>query len=155
MRKRNWKRLQANCMDEAVQLCTEHAAQVLRRPAKVIADLMGVELKTYYRWLADNSMPVHRLRQFETFCGAHYLSDYLAVASGRVVITIPSGRGAKAGDLAEVHAAFSEAMAALGRFYQDRTGVDEAVAAVNATLTQLVWQRENVAKHATPELDLF
>ena len=48
MRKRNWKSARPSSLDEAIELCADHASEVLRRPAKVMADLMGVELKTYY-----------------------------------------------------------------------------------------------------------
>jgi hypothetical protein len=77
VRKPNWKHRYASNLDEAIELCADHAGDKLRRPAKVMADLMGVELKTYYRWLAESSMPLNRLRQFEAFTGASYISDYL------------------------------------------------------------------------------
>jgi hypothetical protein len=48
--------------------------------------------------MADSSMPLNRLRQFETFCQASHISEYLA-HGGRVVITIPTGKKAKASDL--------------------------------------------------------
>ena len=142
-------------LDEAIQRCIDHASNKLRRPPKVLADLMGVELKTLYRWLAENSMPLNRLRQFETFCGAHHISDYMAVAAGRLPITMPSGRKAKVEDLAEVQASFAEAVALLARFYQSGEAIEETVSALTLTLTQVAWQRENVLMHATPELGLF
>lgn len=142
-------------LDEAIQGCVDHGSQKLRRPPKVLADLMGVELKTLYRWLADNSMPLNRLRQFETFCGAYLISDYLSVAAGRLPITVPTGRKAKVEDLAEVQASFAEAVALLARFYQSGENIEETVAALTLTLTQVAWQRENVLKHANPELGLF
>ncbi|GHD63740.1 hypothetical protein [Jeongeupia chitinilytica] len=155
MRKRNWKKVQAFSLDEAIQLTAEYADEIARRPAKVMADLMGVELKTYYRWLAESSMPLHRVRQFEAFSGCHFISDYLAVASGRVVIAVPMGRASKANDLLEMQATFTDAMSQLVRFYQHGSGLEDTVSALTATLNQLAWQRENVSKAASPELALF
>ena len=37
-----------------MELCIEFAAEH-RRPVKVLVDLMGVETKTLYRWLAETS----------------------------------------------------------------------------------------------------
>lgn len=74
MRKRNWKSVRPSSLSEAFELCIEHAGEQ-RRPVKVLADLMGVEVKTLYRWLAENAMPLNRVRQFETFCGKSFISE--------------------------------------------------------------------------------
>jgi len=156
MRKRNWKQTYASNLDEAIELCAEFAAEKLRRPAKVMADLMGVELKTYYRWLAESSMPLNRLRQFEAFTGASFISDYLCMAQGdKVVIAIPCGKKTGLSDLVNLHASFADAMSLLVRFYQHGDSIDSTVTALSLTLSQLVFQRENVCKSSEPELALF
>ncbi len=58
---RNRKRLPGS-LDEAIEMNFE-AAEHSRRPMKVLADLMGVDLKTLYRWRAESSMPLNRIRQ--------------------------------------------------------------------------------------------
>jgi hypothetical protein len=136
-------------------MCADHAAEKLRRPPKVLADLMGVELKTYYRWLADSSMPLNRLRQFEAFCGCGYISEYLCVAGGKVVIDIPIGRGASVATLSQAQANSAQAFALLARFYEDKATAEETVEALSVTLSDLAYQRQNVIKHAEPELGLF
>lgn len=155
LRKRRWKSVRASSLSEAMELSLEFATEN-RRPAKVLADLMGVELKTLYRWLADTSMPLNRIRQFEEFCGASFISDYLCLAQGdKVVVAIPSGKKADVTDLAELQANFAEAIALLARFYQRGEALDATVAALSTTLTQLAYQRSNVQKAAEPELSLF
>ncbi|MEX3629963.1 MAG: hypothetical protein VB138_11300 [Burkholderia sp.] len=62
MRKHPRKIQPATSLREAVDRCVT-TADANRRPAKVMSDLMGVELKTYYRWLSDLSMPLNRLLQ--------------------------------------------------------------------------------------------
>ena len=147
--------MRATSISEAMEFCIEFATEH-RRPVKVLADLMGVEVKTLYRWLAETSMPLNRIRQFEEFCGCSFISEYLCVAHGnKVVVSIPDGRKSQITDLAEVHGSFSEAMMHLARFYRDSTGVDETVAALTASLVQLAYQRANVQKSSAPELDLF
>jgi len=156
VRKPNWKSRYASNLEEAIELCADHAADKLRRPAKVMADLMGVELKTYYRWLAETSMPLNRLRQFEAFSGASFISDYLCLAHGdKVVIRIASGKKADHTDLADIHASFADAMSLLVRFYQHGESLDETVAALTCTLSKLAYQRENISKSGVPELALF
>ena len=139
-----------------MELCVEYATEVYRRPVKVLADLMGVEVKTLYRWLADTSMPLNKIRQFETFCGASFISDYLCLAHGdKVVVSIPAGKKAGVEDLAEVQGNFAQAIALLSRFYQNGDDLEQTVSALTITLTQLAYQRSNVMKAATPELELF
>ncbi len=138
-------------MELCVEFATEH-----RRPIKVLADLMGVEPKTLYRWLSDTSMPLNKIRQFEHFCGASFISEYLCLAHGdKVVISIPLGKKADVTDLAEVQCSFGQAIALLARFYQNGEALDETVSALTTTLTQLAYQRSNVIKAAEPELGLF
>lgn len=156
LRKKGWKSRTAQSLSDAMELCVEFAAEKNRRPVKVLADLMGVELKTLYRWLADTSMPINRIRQFETFCGASFISDYLCMAHGnKVVVDIPMGKKANVTDLAEVQVSFAQALTLLAQFYQHGEAVEDTVAALTETLTQLAYQRSNVLKVAQPELELF
>ncbi|MTD33985.1 hypothetical protein [Paludibacterium denitrificans] len=156
MRKRNWKSARPSSLDEAIELCADHASEVLRRPAKVMADLMGVELKTYYRWLADSSIPLNRVRQFEYFAGASFVSEHLCLAHGnKVVIAIPAGRKASVTDVAELQANAAAAISLLARFYQDGSGLEETVSSLTRTLSEVAYHRENVMKASKPELELF
>ena len=126
-------------LDEAIDRQLE-AANKLGLPPKRMADLMGVELKTYYRWAADSSMPLNRVRQFEAFCKASFISEYLCMAHGnRVVIAIPSGRKATPTDLADMQATVTAAIAKLMRFCQDRTGAAETVAELTVALSQMAY----------------
>lgn len=152
MRKRNWKSQHATSLSEAFDLCVEHAAE-RRRPAKVLADLMGVELKTLYRWLAETSMPLNRVRQFEEFCDARFISQYLCVADGRrVVIEIPTGRRPDVTDLSGLQSAFADAAAVLCRYYASGHEQGEAITALTHAMTQAAYHRENVTKDRVPEL---
>jgi phage terminase Nu1 subunit (DNA packaging protein) len=154
MRNRQWKTMRPSNLSEAVELCIEHAAEKKRRPVKVLADLMGVDLKTLYRWLADTSMPLNRIRQFEDFCGVAFVSEYLCMARGdKVVIDIPAGKKAGVTDLAEIQASCSEAVTHLARFYQSGAALEDTVGALTISLTHLAYQRSNVQKSAAPELD--
>jgi hypothetical protein len=155
MRKRTWKSVRPGNLGEALELCVEYAAEH-RRPVKVLSDLMGVQSTTLYRWLADNSMPLNRVRQFESFCGASFISEYLCLAQGdKVVVAIPAGKRAGVTELAEVQGTFAEAMTLLVRFYQRGDGLDDTVNALTTTLSQLAYQRSNVQKSGAPELELF
>jgi hypothetical protein len=155
MRNRRWKSVRPTSLAEAMELCVEYAA-AHRRPIKALADLMGADVKTLYRWLAETSMPLNRIRQFETFCGIAFISEYLCLASGdKVVVAIPAGKRAGVLELSELQCTFAEAVALLARFYQDGSCMDETVAAITGTLVHLAYQRSNVLKSAEPELDLF
>ena len=92
------RQAKATSLDHAIELAKRHAKEQ-HRPSKVMADLMGVELKTYYRWLLDNTLPLNRIAQFETLTGSRFISEYLSVLHGdRVVIEIPRGRKGKVAD---------------------------------------------------------
>ncbi|MFZ6644454.1 hypothetical protein ACO0LO_01955 [Undibacterium sp. TJN25] len=155
MRNKRLKSARPTSLSEAQELCVEFAAEN-RRPIKVIADLMGIEVKTLYRWLADTTMPLNRVRQFEAFCGIAFVSEYLCIAHGdKIVVGIPAGKKSDVTELAELQVTFADAMALLVRFYQSGDALDETIASLTATLTKVAYHRSNVLKNGTPELDLF
>lgn len=155
MRNRRWKSVRPASLSEAFELCIEFAAEH-RRPVKVLADLLGVEVKTLYRWLAETSMPLNRVRQFETFCGASFVSEYLCLAHGnKVVVEIPTGKKAGVVEVAQVQANAAAAMALLARFYVDGLGAEETLSAMTSTLSEFAYHRQNVMKTWEPELELF
>lgn len=100
-------------------------------------------------------MPIHKIRQFEEFCGIHYVSEYLCSAAGKVVINIPVGKKASVEDLAEMHAGFAEAITLLSRHYLDGGPVDETISALSHSLKQIAFHRQNAMKHSQPELEIF
>nr|WP_225747741.1 putative phage tail protein [Eikenella sp. Marseille-P7795] len=101
---------------------------------------MGAELKTYYRWLLDNTLPLNRIAQFEALSGSRYISEYLSVLHGdRVVIEIPRGRKGKAADIAQVQSQTAEAIALLAKWHEDGSGVDETIEALTNVLSLLAY----------------
>jgi hypothetical protein len=101
-------------------------------------------------------MPINRVRQFETFCGISFVSEYLCLAHGdKVVVAIPAGKKANVLELSALQGLFANAVALLVKFYQDGSGTEETVTALTETLTQVAYQRSNVLKASAPELDLF
>jgi hypothetical protein len=75
-----------------------------------------VELKTYYRWLLENTLPLNRIAQFEALTGSRFISEYLSVLHGdRVVIEIPRGRKGKTADMAQVQSQTAAALALLAK----------------------------------------
>lgn len=71
-------------LEHAIAL-TKRYAKECSLPSKVMADLMDVELKTYYRWLLDNTMPLNRVAQFEALAGCRFISEYLCVIHGNAI----------------------------------------------------------------------
>lgn len=152
MRKVTTKSRPATSLRDAFDRNTA-SADANRRPAKVLADLMGVELKTYYRWLSELSMPANRILQFEAFCGARHISEFLSVADGRrIVIDIPTGRRPAIADLAALQSAFADAAAILCRYYTTGEEQLEAITSLTHAMAQAAFHRENVAKDHAPEL---
>ena len=119
------RQAKATSLDHAIELAKRHAKE-RRLPSKVMADLMGVELKTYYRWLLENTLPLNRIAQFEALTGSRFISEYLSVLHGdRVVIEIPRGRKGKAADMAQVQSQTAAALALLAKWHEDGSGVDD------------------------------
>lgn len=146
------KNVKATSLDHAIEL-TEMYAEKKRKPSKVMCELMGVEYKTYRRWMIDGTMPLNKLMQLEHFAECQFISEYLCVFHGdKIVIDIPRGTKGKVTDLAELQAKMAEAVSHLAKFYQNKETADEAIMAINESLSSLAFQRENVQNYSTPEL---
>ncbi len=153
--RRNWKRLSANSMEEAVQHCIDHAQAKKRLSVKAIAPILGVSMSTIYKWAATGEIPVHRIRMFEHVCVCTYITQFLAASANLLVIKIPTGKRPKQIDMLKLQGQLTDTVTLLAGFYEmneDGTAVEQAL--TNA-LGEIAAHRENVTKTATPELGLF
>ncbi len=152
MAKRNWKRLQPNSLNHAMELCLEHAKERHNRSVDNVADLIGANKWTLYKYLESGAMPARLIRPFEFACGIDFISRWLVISSGRLVIDIPKGRAVVPEDIGALQAATHEAIGALMKFYADGAELDETLASVQTALERLAWHRGNVETYRQPEL---
>lgn len=143
----------ATSFEHAIELAETWAEQ-RRMPSKKVCELMGVEYKTLRRWLIDGTMPLNKLIQFEHLIGCQFISEYLCSFHGKkVVIDIPCGSKCSVTDLAQLQTLLAEVVTCISAFNGGKNGADETVAKINESLSALVYQRENVKRHDTPELE--
>lgn len=153
---RHRRRPAPRSLRHGMELCLKHALARHRRSVDRVADLMGLASKwSLYKWMESGRMPANLIRPFEHACGAHYVTEYIAYSAQRLAIEIPTGRASGPQDVAELQALFAEATQLLVRFYRDQTNSTETIASLHELLAAIAWHRENVAKAAAPELDLF
>lgn len=156
MRKLSNRKLKAKAtsFDHAIAL-TKDYAKANGRPSKVMADLMGVEPKTYYRWMLEGTLPLNKLLQFETLAGCHFISEFLCVFDGcRIVIDIPKGKKATTKDVAVLQSLLASTVSQLSDFYgSSLEDVQETLELLNQSLSMLGFHRQNIQLASAPELD--
>ena len=156
MSRRNWKKVRANSLRHAMELCLEFAREKQNLSVDRVADLMGLPSKwTLYKWLENGRIPAVLIRPFEHACGADYMTLYIAASSNRLVVDIPSGRKATNAEVNELQGSFSDAMGLLIRFYQGHSAAEDTITALNHVMGGIAWHSENVSKSQTPELAMF
>ncbi len=159
-RRRNWKRVHATNLREAMRLCKDHAREKRNLGVERISELMGVTDDALYKWLSNGRMPASLIPAFEVACGIHLVTEYLASGARRIVVEIPRGAKADEKSINQFQADLATMMGLLIDFY-NASEVDadaDAVAlesALTTSLRSLAWHRINVAKVDQPELDLF
>lgn len=153
MSRRDWKRVRANSLLEALRICKEFAQDKKNLSVERIADLMGVTHDSLYKWLGTGRMPSILLPAYELACGCHYATEWLAASSGRLVIDIPTGRRVGQAELVQLNSAWAAALEALTTFYDGGADAPKTLAALATHLQQVAWHHTNVGRHATPELD--
>ncbi len=156
MKRRNWKRVRARSLLEAMELCLEYAREKHNRSIDRVCDLMGEHsTSTVYKWLATGRLPAIQIRPFEHACGATFVSEYLAASAHLLAVRMPTGKAADETDVMELQAGFSEAVAILIRFYKGDADADATLAALDHTMNAVAWHRANVERSSEPELSLF
>lgn len=147
-------KVKATDFDNAIYL-TKSYAKAKGKPSKVMADLMGVELKTYYRWMTDGTMPLNRVLQFEALAGCHFISEFLCIFHGnKIVIDIPTGKKVKTKDVASLQKLLAVTVSHLSDFYESNNKeVQVTLESLNQSLSALGFHQRNVQKAGFPELD--
>ena len=155
MTRRNWKKVHASSVIEALRLCKEFAQDKANLSIERIADRMGASHDSLYKWLAAGSLPLIKLPAYEHACGCHFASEFLAVAAGRVLVDMPTGRSGNTASMVELNTGFAEALQLLTNFYAAPALTDPAdtLAALTRHLSEVAYHQANVAHCTTPELD--
>jgi len=153
--KRNWKRLQSASLREAFRHLKDHGIAEKRLSVERQAELLGKSPDWLYKCLADASMPANLIPAYESINGADFVSRYLAVSAGKLVIEASIGRLCDATDMQTLQEIINTAVGKLLAFHAGRAGSEETVEAITDAMAKLAWHRQNVIKQAgQPDLDL-
>ena len=155
MTRRNWKKVRATSVIEALRLCKEFAQDKKNLSIERIADRMGASHDSLYKWLAMGTLPLIKLPAYEMACGCHYASEFLAITAGKVLVDMPTGRTSSTASMVEFNTGFAEALQLLASYYAAPAKTDpaETLAALTRHLSEVAYHHANVAQCATPELD--
>lgn len=151
--KRNWKRIRPTGLLNAMELNVEHAFETRNAGVARIAEGMSEESHhNLYKYLSNGRMPLVKLRAFENACGATFVTRWLAMSAGMLVIDIPTGRSADGDAVLALQETLNEAVGALLQFYSGKVDQAEVLARLTSGLEGLAFHRENVKKFDQPEL---
>lgn len=151
---RNWKSVQPTSLRHALELCKEFARERRSMSVERLADALGLpDHFALYKWISTGRMPANLIRPYEAACGVTFVSKWLAVSSGKLLVDVPCGRKITDNDLAMMHSSFAMALQMLTELYSGRSDVEATMAALTVHIEACAWHRANVAQHATPELD--
>jgi hypothetical protein len=151
---RNWKRTQPTSLRHALELCKEHAREKLNRSVERIADEMGMaDHWQLYKYFQSGRLPANLIRPFEVACGIDYVTRWIAVSAGKILVEIPSGRNIHGTDVVALHNGFGMALRLLTDFYAKKVDTEQTLAALTAHLEDVAWHRANIAQHSQPEFD--
>lgn len=149
-----WKRAAPTSLTEALRLCKDHAREAKRLSVERIAELMGVTADALYKWLSTGRMPANLIPAYEHVCGCDYVSRYLAIAAGNIVLRMPTGRAVKPLDVASLQGVLTEAVSAIIGFAAREIDAPAALARIEDGLAGLAWHHGNIERHQQPELEL-
>lgn len=155
MTRRNWKQVRACSMVEALRLCKEYAQAKHNLSVERIADRMGATHDSLYKWLATGRLPSILIPAYEHACGCHFVSEWLAAGTGKVLVDMPTGRKATSEELMAMNTSCAAALELLTSFYANplQADAEATLAALRSHLEQVAYHHHNVASYATPELE--
>ncbi len=150
--RRNWKREVASSLLNGSDLCIKFAHERNNLSIQHIADLMGENHHTLYKWLAETRMPVKKLIAFEKACGVCFITQYLAHANNKMLVDIPTGRKAEHRSVNELASFTNEVMGMLLGFADGEQNHEEVLKAVTLLMADFAHQRGQIEKNKQPEL---
>lgn len=154
MIRKNWKRLQPTGLRQALELCKEHAREKRNLSVERIAEEMGeADQWTLYKWIQTGRIPAIKIRAYENTCGIEYVTRWLAASAGKLLIDLPAGHDASAGDMQQLQALLNTAVGQLLKFYAGKIGAADALGPIQQAMEGLAWHRGNVERHAAPQFD--
>lgn len=154
MTRKAWKRIQPNSLRHALELCKDFAKDRHNLSVERIAERMGmVDHWTLYKWIQSGRIPANMVLAFETQCGIDFVTRWMAISSGKLLIDMPSGRDASAGDMQALQTVLNDTVGQLLAFYAGKTDAPGTLAAIQQAMEGLAWHHGNVGKHAQPELE--
>lgn len=151
---KNWKTVHPISLTHALRLCKDHAIERKRLSVERIADLMGVTHDSLYKWLSTGRMPAVLIPAYEHACGIQFVTRWLAVSNGKLMIDMPTGRPANDDDIQRLHLNFSQAVSQLINFYNGTETQENTLSSLQVILEDLVGHRENVHQYNNPQLAL-
>lgn len=154
MSRRNWKRFVPSDLPSAIEGCIDCARDQQNLSVDQIADRIGVNKWTLYKWVEGASIPARMIRPFEHACGCTFVTRYLAASAHQLLVPMPTGRTASASDVNALQMACGEAVQALIQFNSGKHSADETLAAFTTAMTALATERGHVERHQQPELAL-
>ena len=153
MSRRNWNRLQPGSLRDALELCKDYAKEKHNLSVERIAQLSGLtDHWTLYKWIQTGKIPANMIAPFEAACGINYVTRWMAISNGKLLIEIPVGRKADAMEMNQLQLCAHEAIGLLLKFYGGEANADETLGAIQQVMRGLAWHKGNVEKHQQPEL---
>ena len=151
--RRNWKNIQPSSLIHALRLCKDYAIERKRLSVERLADLMGVTHDSLYKWLSTGRMPTILIPAYEHACGIQFVTRWLAVSSGKLVIDMPTGKNTTAENIQALQLNINKSVTQLMQFYAGQAEAEETLASIQTALEDLAAHRANVLIHQAPELD--
>lgn len=148
---KNWKRVQPNSLRDALRLCKDYALEKKRYKVERIAVLMDVTPDLLYKWLGTGKMPASLIPAYEYICGINFVTRWFAASTGHLIIPIPTGRIATAGDMNALQELLNAAAGKLIQFYANKADATSTLASIQQGMEGLAWHKGNVEKHLQPE----
>ena len=153
MTRRSWKHVQPTSLRHALELCKDYARERRNLSVERIAERMGeVDHWNLYKWLSSARMPLSLIRAYEETCGIDFVTRYLAVSAGKLLIEMRIGRTPSAQDIHALQETLNTAVGQILAFHAGRVEATEALAAIQCGMEALGYHHRNVQKHGQPEL---
>lgn len=150
---RHWSKVQPKSLRHAMELCLDHARAKHNRSVDSVAEMMGeVNKWTFYKWMETGGLPTRFIKPFEMACGINFVTRWLVISDGKLVLEIPTGRVVGVNDIQTLQASAHEAIGALIRFYNEQADAQDTLAAVQTALERMAWHKINVEKFQQPEI---
>lgn len=150
-KRRQWGRIVARSLPEALQLCKEHAQATRQMSVPRIADRTGISTDMLYKHLGSGDMPASLLIPYMAATGREYPLMYMAHSLDKLIVDMPKGKKPSNSNLTHLNLFANQVIGMVMQLEEGAGNAQYVAEQIVLLMQQLAYQKLEAEKLDEPQ----